>query len=77
MQLPLSTKRIGGVTLYAAISTGLKHPVYYLGKSTNAVEFREFLGRVKAALKDPSEKAWLLYDGARAHTANKSIDMIK
>ena len=41
------------------------------------VDFQEFLRRVKAALINPSKRAWLLFDQARAHTAKTSMKMIE
>ena len=35
--------RVGRVTLYGAIGSGLRQPVFMLGDSTNIEEFKQFV----------------------------------
>ena len=53
--LPISTKRFGRCTLYAAFGVGLKHPIYMLAESTNSNDFQKFLCMIRAALIDDSK----------------------
>ena len=74
---PINNARYA-VTCYGAIGNCLKNGfVYTLGKSTNRDEFCAFLNEVKRNLRDPQEKPLLLYDGAPAHTARASTQLIK
>ena len=59
-------------TVYGAISSHLREPVWYLGKSTNATDFCRFLDKIRGQLRYHREKPVLLYDGASAHTAARS-----
>ena len=59
-------------TVYGAISPHLRQPVWYLGTSTNAADFRRFLVEIRRQLKYHVEKPVLVYDGASAHTASAS-----
>ena len=54
-------------TVFGAISPHLRQPVWYLGRSTNSVDFCRFLDKVLGQLKYHVEKPVLLHDGASAH----------
>jgi hypothetical protein len=43
VRIPLDSTRVGRVTLYGAIGDGLRHPVFHFGRSTNTIDFLEFL----------------------------------
>jgi hypothetical protein len=70
-----NSKRIT-VTVYGAIGHCLQRPVFRLGCSTNAEEYKRFLTEVHENLKPEvtfnRAKPILLYDGATAHTSNAS-----
>ena len=59
-------------TVFGAISPHLRQPVWYLGRSTNSVDFCRFLDKIRGQLKYHVEKPVLLYDGASAHTSRVS-----
>ena len=58
--------------VFGAISPHLRQPVWYLGRSTNSVDFCRFLEEIRGQLKYHVEKPVLLYDGASAHTSRVS-----
>lgn len=43
VRIPLDSQRVGRVTLYGAIGSGLMHPVFHFGSSTNTEDFLEFI----------------------------------
>ena len=72
----INTKRFV-VTVYGAIGTCLKKPVYHFGPSTNKDDFRTFIREVKRNLISPELKPFMLFDGATAHTARVSQALLK
>jgi len=63
--IKLNPKRVGKCTLYGAIGACLARPVFYVGQSTNKVDFVKFLEQVKAALGDI--RPVLVYDNHPSH----------
>ena len=64
-------------TVFGAISPHLRQPVWYLGRSTNSVDFCRFLDEIRGQLKYHVEKPVLLYDGASAHTSRVSQQKLR
>ena len=47
IKLVINERRVGGITIYGAISPFLKHFVYMLGGSTNQIEVCNFLVKIR------------------------------
>ena len=47
IKLIINERRVGGITVYGAISPFLKHFVYMLGTSTNQIELRNFIVKIR------------------------------
>jgi hypothetical protein len=47
IKLIINERRVGGITVYGAISPFLKHFVYMLGTSTNQIEVCNFLVKIR------------------------------
>ena len=69
---PVADKR-HSTTVYGAIGNCLYEPVFYFGKSTNQVDYRAFLCKVKDKLRYTVEKPFLFFDGHRSHTTKLTI----
>ena len=68
-----------GITVYGALGKCLRNvQVIQLGSSTNMVEFRHFLFKVKQAVSEKyaTDKPYFLYDGATAHTSPVVVNAI-
>ena len=76
VNIEISNRRLSGVTLFGAIGSCLQKPVFMTGRSTNSLEFREFLLKIIEQLPAGMPKSYLVHDGARAHYSNISRDLI-
>ena len=66
------------VTVYGAIGTPLTGAVFSLGTSTNQVEYREFVRKVKRHQKTTVRgKALFLFDGHPAHRTDQSLKEVR
>lgn len=66
------------VTVYGAIGDCLVEPVFFYANSTNGKSYREFLTIVAGKVRGPAdEKAFLLFDGHKAHHAALSKKLAK
>ena len=61
------------VTVFGAIGSALKKPVYMLGAATNIVEFHRFIKLVEKQIRPGlREKPFLLYDMHSAHVSSEA-----
>lgn len=72
VKLHLAQKRFSGVTLYGAIGHCLNESVFMTGKSTNIEEFKIFIQKVIAALRNPEDKPYLVLDN---HSSHRSLQV--
>jgi hypothetical protein len=67
VQIPVHNTRLSGVTLYGAIGTCLKHPVFMTATSTNSESFELFMESVAASIREEVIKPCVIIDNHRAH----------
>lgn len=67
--IPSVRETLHNRTVFGAIGECLKAPVYYIASSTNQKDYKTFLMRVKAALRDVHCRPYLVYDNHPAHKA--------
>ena len=67
VRIPVHNTQLSGVTLYGAIGSCLKHPVFMTATSTNSESFELLTESVAASIKDGVVKPYVIIDNHRAH----------
>ena len=65
--------RYGGVTIYGAIGNCLSNAVFTFGKSTNKVEFIDFMEEVRQNISSSEIKPYVIIDNHAAHRSNEVV----